>query len=737
MTEFDEISENNFFVIDSYNLDDIEGKLYGYSIQNNNFITNDDLQKDLELSKNGAYVYVEVGENKITISQDFNGSYGLYIYQNEEYFAISNSFLKLVEHVKDNPISLNKDFADAYLFVDLCSFSYSETLINEISIIPRNCNVIVNKQTKKVEYEKIDYEEHSIYLNTEEGLDTLDKWYYKWVELIRSIRSKSNNLHFDLSGGIDSRVVAAIWLTAKINLNNIKINSAEKNFDEDYRIASQIAEKFNFELNRDLNISKTFINDLNAIISNSSYLKLGLHKQLYFTNFRFEENMYAFTGHNGESIRDYPNQTTEEYIDKLAKRCGKYSSDLIEPTKRLANRELKKLAEEYGISDVQGTQLPSRLYKEARNRHHAGKGAVETFFSNRITFPPLIDCDLHKLKLSTPDCNDKQLLVVMIFVRYCPQLLNFDIQGGRKFNPETIEYAKRINSIKPFKQKNYEFIQGPEINSAPLETTGKIISQKDIDDFYKGIFYSHKFKHEYTKHYSEKLYDVTKHKLEHRKKFKFREIYSAIDILKIMDIINSKNNLIDWLSSLEEKHYCEYQNYEISPKVLKLLLNYNTARIDIKNHGFEENKVEILEIDDLNAKVDTPDWFKTKDGIGTSIHSSTGNLKLKFKCIGDGKLKIKLRGKDVKDKSGNKFPVYIDFTKFIINKHVEFNAHTLLSHEDIYIFEKEVNDSDIIEVSLKWLPFNKKSEYHIDEDSDDESLKNSEKSLFNKIKSKI
>lgn len=233
MTEFDEISENNFFVIDSYNLDDIEGKLYGYSIQNNNFITNDDLQKDLELSKNGAYVYVEVGENKITISQDFNGSYGLYIYQNEEYFAISNSFLKLVEHVKDNPISLNKDFADAYLFVDLCSFSYSETLINEISIIPRNCNVIVNKQTKKVEYEKIDYEEHSIYLNTEEGLDTLDKWYYKWVELIRSIRSKSNNLHFDLSGGIDSRIVAAIWLTAKINLNNIKINSAEKNFDED------------------------------------------------------------------------------------------------------------------------------------------------------------------------------------------------------------------------------------------------------------------------------------------------------------------------------------------------------------------------------------------------------------------------------------------------------------------------------------------------------------------------
>lgn len=737
MTEFDKILEDQFFIIDSYNLDEIQDKLYGYSIQNNDFIQYENMQEELELSKNGAYIYVKVDENNISLFQDFNGSYGLYIYRKENYFAVSNSFLLLAQHVKNYPISLNKDYADAFLCVDLCSFAFSETLINEISIIPRNCNVIINKKLKKIEYEKIDYNEHSIYLNTKEGLTTLDNWYFRWVEFIRSIRLKSNNLHFDLSGGIDSRIVAALWLTANINLDNIRINSAEKNFDEDFRIASEIADKFNFKLNQKLNIGKIFYNDMNIPISYSAYLKLGLHKQYYFLTFKYTENLYAFTGHNGESIRDYPNQTPEEYINKLTKRCRRYSSDLIEPTKRLAKSELNKLAEEYNIKDIYSTELPSRLYKEARNRHHAGKGVIETFFSNRITIPPLSDYELHKLKLSTPDCNDKQLLMVLILVRYCPELLDIDIEGGREFNPETIEYAKKINLIKPFEPKSYEFIQGPEIDKTQINDNEETISIKDIDDFYRRIFYSPKFRHEYTNHFSKKLYEVTKHKLEHNKKFKFRDIYSALAILKIIEIINSNNNILNWHKSLEGKHYCEYQNYEISPNILKLLLNYNTARIDIKNYGFEENKIEILEIDDINAKIETPDWFKTKDGIGTSIHSSTGNLKLKFKCIGDGKLKIKLRGKDIKDKSGNKFPIYIDFTKFIINKHVEFNAHTLLSHEDVYIFEKEVNDSDIIEVSLKWLPFNKKSEYKHVVDDKEKSLENKEKSLLNRIKSKI
>lgn len=59
------------------------------SIHRGNVFTEYD--EDIELTSDGAYVLVDVYEDKIVINQDFMGSYGLYLYQNDDYFAISNS----------------------------------------------------------------------------------------------------------------------------------------------------------------------------------------------------------------------------------------------------------------------------------------------------------------------------------------------------------------------------------------------------------------------------------------------------------------------------------------------------------------------------------------------------------------------------------------------------------------------------------------------------------------------
>ena len=77
--------------------------------------------------------------DKIIISQDFNGSYGIYLYENENEFIISNSFFKLVNYVKeDYTITLNKEYADAFIAADFCSLIYEETLVNEIRLLPKN-----------------------------------------------------------------------------------------------------------------------------------------------------------------------------------------------------------------------------------------------------------------------------------------------------------------------------------------------------------------------------------------------------------------------------------------------------------------------------------------------------------------------------------------------------------------------------------------------------------------------
>ena len=118
--EFKELFGDEFFIITSDNLNNVKKKLYGFGFNNSELIL-DDSNDFSNLNGIGSYVLVDVDEEFINISQDFNGCYGIYIYDNEDYFAISNSFLYLVEFLKDKQIiSFNRDYADAFLFSDLC-----------------------------------------------------------------------------------------------------------------------------------------------------------------------------------------------------------------------------------------------------------------------------------------------------------------------------------------------------------------------------------------------------------------------------------------------------------------------------------------------------------------------------------------------------------------------------------------------------------------------------------------
>lgn len=47
-----------------------------------------------------------------------------------------------------------------------------------------------------------------------------------------------------------------------------------------------------------------------------------------------------------------------------------------------------------------------------------------------------------------------------------------------------------------------------------------------------------------------------------------------------------------------------------------------------------------------------------------------GKIKIKFQCINEGVLEIRLRGKDVGDKNGKRFPIYVDLTKVLINNDI-------------------------------------------------------------------
>ena len=135
------------------------------------------------------------------------------------------------------------------------------------------------------------------------------------------------------------------------------------------------------------------------------------------------------------------------------------------------------------------------------------------------------------------------------------------------------------------------------------------------------------------------------------------------------------------------------------------------ARIDIKNFGVESNSLEIIHNSDENSRVSHPKWFTNKDGKGMIIESSSGSLNMKFKVINDGKLKLWLRGIDLRDNGNKRIKCLIDYTALKINGETFFEGHNLHWHDDPYLFEKKVNDCDIIEINVRWMTYSNMHDY--------------------------
>lgn len=724
--------KNNFFVIDSENLTKIKKKLYGFSINEEGHIQTDENLNSSKLTKLGEYIFIDVNGNEIKISQDFNGSYGLYLYQKDDYFALSNSFIKLADYLKKtgNIISFNQDYANSFLFADLVSIAYEETLVNEIINLPRNYEVHINKSNKKISFNEIDFKEHSIELNSKEGIEILDKWFYKWVNIFRYVKSISNNITVDLTGGFDSRIVSAIWLNAGINLDEIRINSYNDDkicHPEDFRIASEIAKEFNFQLNRNFNVDKIGYDNIYAPLFNSFYPKLSFHTAMNFRTFKYKTPIYHFTGAAGECLRGYPNTTPNEFLKNLKIHTAQYDSSLIESVEKIFKRTIDKLSTKYGV-DKNSKEIMEIHYKETRSRLHYGKEAVESFFANEYFLNPFFDEDLYQLKLTTKYCNDKKLLFALIFARFCPKLLNFDYEGGRIINEITIKYAKELNKKFPLHPRIFKKVSKQESHiEENHRNTSNPVKTWDINKFLENIFYSKSFEMEFKKYFSDLNYKEIHNLIQYSNFFPLRSVYTSIAILKIINDVKCNalinNNDRYWFENFLEDT-TDDDNYLNIKKSINLT-KYATSRIDVKNFG-KDNRIEIIHNSDPLSSVTRYPWFKDDNGEGVVIQSDKGHIDLKIKCVNEGNLKIWFRGINFLTKNNERFPIYINYIYSTVNGE-EILKNKLAWHDAPILFEKKVLDSEIIKLHVEWEPVSDETIFH-------NTLKLNNKNLENEIK---
>ena len=554
MSEFSKLYDDEFFIIDSKSLEFVNPKLYGFSILNSAIVKNEDIDNDVNLLGLGSYIHIKDDDDKIFIYQDFNGSWGLYLYQTEDYFAISNSFLKLVEYLKGNyDVSFNEDYAKSLISTNGSTLIFSQTLVNEISVVPRNQFIIINKCNKHIFFEKINYKSHSVSLNSVEALSILDNWFYHWIHIIRFIKNNTNNIKFDLTGNVESKIILMFALFSNINLDQIYFKTDDFNLSCIEKIAGQ----FNFKLNHNnFSAKKMSYEDISTIINMAGYIKLGFHNQLDYKFFRTDEPVYHFSGSPVEMIgvnKFYENKSFNQIFNHYMACASDIDKSFMLSFKKELNLSFKNLMKEFEFSLENSHDLFYLNYDEVISANHFGKFSVAEFLTNEFFISPFMDPELHKIKLTTDECNDKCLLYTVILIRYFPSLFKF-IKEDLDMSYKTINNALKINKIKPFIFKDLDYVRGPDLIGEKEDSDIKF-SLQNINHCFKKAFESHAFKQDVEKFFSENFYWNLWHLIEKNEENYLKKISSVFQVLKIIDDIESKSyfKFDEWLFNLIER----------------------------------------------------------------------------------------------------------------------------------------------------------------------------------------
>lgn len=620
--EFNAIYEDEYFIISSDNLNNIKPKLYGFALYDGKIISDLTISNQDNLTGHGTYIWVKKQEDTVTIYQDFNGCYGLYLFRKDDYFAISNSFLKLVEYLKERYVlTLDEDYAKALISVRHGSFAYYRTLVNEISILDRNAVVQIDITSKTLTFDKIDYREHTLSLDSPEGMEALDTWYNKWVDIIRFLKENTENLSVDLSGGFDTRMLMALMLGSDIDMNSIKVFSrkdTKHTHKEDYEIATQIADYYGFELNKQLDTSPQFFSELRTPINISFYVKLGFHRQMYYKLNLYDKPTVSITGGGGGSVRGFWLMDPEEFIEDTKKSIKTCSNYFEEPAERLIRESYEIIKEKYGITDNSSEYIPLNIFRDIRSRSHVGRAYVGNYLVNAITLTPLVDPDIHQLRLTTDDCRDNQLLLTVIISRYCPKLLDFKFDSERFIDPETIEYARKLNEKYPFKPQKRPLIS---------ETTGKLdipikkipttsdkvkVRREDCERYMRDVFITKSFKHSFEKYYPTEMYDFILNMLKGKDFFPLADVYTAMAAIKIIDDVEYSQEKhyktsFDWLS-----HYLdieEYSDTHVSPMAENRIRELLKRIPSIKETALPQKVIDTIKSENLFDEYDYMDMY--------------------------------------------------------------------------------------------------------------------------------
>lgn len=713
-----------FLLLDSESLEDVRTRLYGYSVQSTGIYEDENLTAEAvdHLDGCGCYLYVNVDKDSIRIHQDNNGSWGLYLYEKDGYFALSSSLFLLLEHViPRGELSLNKDCCTDLLLESLVGIAYQDTLVNEIRRIDRNATVCIDKLQRTISFDYKNPEEQTVGLDSQEAIDTIDQWVNRWTTIFRNVCRNTSFVQTDLSDGFDSRMTFMLMLLSGQNLNTIRVHSIDDSLhthSEDFQIATEIAQKFGIELNRALPNNKAYFYTMEDAVNISYYAKMGIHKEFHYQPQKLQNKLYSVTGSGGEVLRNHWNYSAEEFVDYCRKfadnrrYCGnlpqylqKEAADAIE---RVIRKNYDLLREQLHLSEKDAMQYPAEVYKNCRCGSHFGRGMIERYFANHYELAPLLDPMIRKIKLHTNDCNDDNLLFALIYVRYCPELLEIRYDGKRRIEPETIECAKKMNQrFEPYCNKivDSEFNVMVVDNHLP-ECSNLYCGSGEVTKYYRHVFDSDALRKRFATCFDEEYYVHAKDYANTMGFHPNKHCHAVIAVHQaIWAVWKSRLNRTGNAKQSLDQIVSDGAEVPAEPaRIPESFTDAITARLDVVFVPAETNAQFKIVSDDPHAVIFQPAHMQ-KEGIGYTIASKRGMNDVHLLTTGSGTLKCLLRSKYVTDEDKKPIPHYLDYTCVLLDGHPIIEGVKTVWHDSpIYARQDVEKPSSEYVLHYEWIP---------------------------------
>jgi len=365
---------------------------------------------------------------KLIVRTDDAGQECIFYYAQGRDWALSTSFLHLVETLRAHGIQLTRNIGPiATGLLKHSSVQHlisNETMANEIRLLPLSHQIEVGpdgfgiiKRSQKEQFTS--YE------------DAIRRFVEKWPRRLSALLHHFGDRSLiGVTGGIDSRVNLALLLSFEKEPNGLNFVSNEQ-MPNDFAVAKNIASKFQFTI-RNKSVANQFCSDDDAYLL-WKYASLGVYFPVYWPASKTPHRSIEIHGGGGEVFRQFYKILPDDYakwIQNNAPESGESASKVFR------NGMLEIGAAENTLSSMRD------FYRNYRARYHFGRGWFKNLTSTAIT--PQTDTTLVAAAsfLSEDEIARNQIAHDIIALSF-PKLLDIPFDSEKKvFSKETRERSR-------------------------------------------------------------------------------------------------------------------------------------------------------------------------------------------------------------------------------------------------------------------------------------------------------